>query len=194
MFKVLTVFIALIPFSLMAYDTPAITQYLHIINQTTGVIDKMSKREKTNPSVYCPAKYNEAIRYWYRDSKRDGEYLRTVAQLEKAPTKEEILNPASEHFFQHETVRKSHKHIKTAWHLSGPSFPHTSSTCKRYFKEELKIVKFNGKFCREVKFSDPKRYGMEYYQMYCEGDKQLYLNFHPANHPLKDSKDCINCM
>ncbi|MDO9183619.1 MAG: hypothetical protein Q7U04_14490 [Bacteriovorax sp.] len=155
---------------------------------------------KFDAKVECYKVFQEAKAFWLKKSKSANRNLLVEGVMEEVFTKDEILNMGKTNIHGLKSkVRGTSKYIIGGYsHADAPGFPHMRPRCENIYKEEVVIKEIAGRSCREIKLTFDQKPDDFYYQVYCDNDSELKINFDVENDPLpleinKSGKDCVHC-
>lgn len=160
--------------------------------------NKNKKENKIDTYTYCYDVYEQSRSIWERNIEREGKQLQVQGFIDKKFSHDQILHMKKKHRFLNSTVRGQDQLVNKSSFGSSPVFPHSRPTCENFFSEEVSIVEIQGKSCRQVKFSTQENPDLLYYQVFCENDANIYINFAPTNEALpldikNFDEDCVSC-
>lgn len=160
--------------------------------------NKNSKQEKNDPTVTCSEYFKKGKETWQRNLEKDGESLQVQGFMDKKFSSEELLSMKPRHRFITSNVRGQDKLVSKSSYASAPIFAHSYPICEKYFQEEVSVVKIDEQTCRQVKFTTEHDTQIEYYQVFCESDANIYVSYAPISNAefIKEvelEEDCVSC-
>lgn len=160
--------------------------------------NKNSKQEKNDPTTTCSEYFKKGKKTWQRNLEKEGDSLQVQGFMDKKFSSEELLSMKPKHRFITSAVRGQDKLVSKSSYASAPIFTHSYPICEKFFQEEVSVIKIDEHTCRQVKFTTEHDTQIEYYQVFCESDANIYISYAPINNAefIKDvqlEEDCVSC-
>lgn len=168
-------------FALDSNNVSFLQELLVRAHVTKQLKNKEKQENKIDVYAYCHKVYENSRQVWEKNIDLDGTQLQTEGFIDKKFSLDQILNMKTKHRFLKSNVRGQDQHVNKSSFSSAPIFPHSRPICESYFTEEVSLVQVNDMTCRQIKFSTQDNSDMTYYQVFCENDSNIYINFLPLN-------------